>query len=75
MVAPEPEVAPEIPAPLLATQVNVVPVVVLLKLTDVAAPEQIVALDGVAVTTGEGFTVTIMETGVPGQEFAVGTTL
>jgi hypothetical protein len=75
IVVPVPETAPEIPAPLPATQVNVVPAVRLLKLIDVVNPEQMVAEEGVATATGVGLTVTTIETGDPGQEFAEGITL
>jgi hypothetical protein len=53
----------------------VVPEVKLLKLTDVAAPEQIVAVVGVAVANGIGLTVTITGTDEPVHEFALGTIL
>jgi hypothetical protein len=65
MEAPEPEVAPAIPAPLEAVHENVVPAVKLLNATEVVAPEQIVDTAGVAVAKGIGFTVITTETGVP----------
>jgi hypothetical protein len=38
-------------------------------------PEHIVTLDGCAVITVEGFTVTVNAVGVPTQPFAVGVTV
>lgn len=75
MLVPEPDAAPEMPLPLVAVQLNTVPLVGLVKLIAVVAPEQIVDVKGVAVTTGVGFTVMITGMGLPGQEFAEGITL
>jgi hypothetical protein len=72
---PDPAAAPATPGVELAIQLNVVPEVVLLNVTAVAAPEQIVEAAGEATTTGEGLTVIITGTEDPGQELAVGTTL
>ena len=72
---PDPALAPEMPAPLAAVQLKVVPPTVLVKLTDVAAPEQIVDTAGVAVATGAGLTVMITGTEDPGHPLAVGTML
>ena len=49
-----------------------VPVTVLVKAIDGAVPEQTVCEDGVAVTTGVGFTVMVTVIGVPEQPPAVG---
>ena len=73
--APEPALAPEIPAPLPAVHVNVVPEVKLLRLIAVEAPEQIVADEGVAVAKGTGLTVITTGTAGPVQELADGTIL
>lgn len=74
MLEPEPDVAPV--TPLCDTvQLYVVPVTLLVSEIDVALPEQIVADEGVAVTVGFGFTVTVTEIGVPVQPFAVGVTV
>lgn len=75
MPDPDPEVAPEMPVPLAAVQLKVVPPTVLVKLTEVAAPEQMVETAGVAVATGAGLTVITTGTEAPGQPLAVGTTL
>lgn len=48
------------------------PATVPVKATEVALPEQIVCVVGVAVTVGIGFTVTVTVIGVPGQPPAVG---
>ena len=71
MDVPEPAVAPLAPD-WLTVQLKVVPVTVPLKAIDVALPEQIVWVVGVAVTVGIGFTVTVTVIGVPEQPFAVG---
>jgi hypothetical protein len=73
MEVPEPEVAPAIPAPFVAAQEKVAPVVKLLRATDVVAPEQIVEVTGVAVTKGTGLTVMVTGIGVPGQPAELGT--
>jgi len=59
----------------VAVHENVVPDVKLLNEMAVVAPEQIVAVEGVAVAKGTGFTVMITGTEDPGQPFAEGTTL
>jgi hypothetical protein len=46
--------------------------VVLLKVTDITIPEQIVCEGGVAIAIGLGFTVTVSFIGAPAQPFAVG---
>ena len=38
----------------------------------IVTPEQIVCVDGVAIATGEGFTITVALIGAPEQPFAVG---
>lgn len=71
MEEPLPAEAPD--APLCVTvQENVVPATLLLNVTDVAVPEQIVWVAGVAVTTGIGFTVMVTVTGVPVHPLADG---
>jgi hypothetical protein len=50
----------------------VVPATVLVRFTEVAAPEHIVAAAGVAVIAGAGLTVMITGTDDPGHELAVG---
>jgi len=75
MLEPEPATAPEMPVPLVAVQLKVVPAVKLVRFTAVLAPEQIVALAGVAVANGTGFTLITTGTPVPGQPLAVGITL
>jgi hypothetical protein len=47
----------------------------LLNAIEGAVPEQIVIVDGVAVATGVGFTLTVTVIGVPGQPFADGVTV
>lgn len=59
----------------VAVHENVVPDVKLLNEIAVVAPEQIVAVEGVAVANGTGFTVMITGSGAPGQPFAVGITV
>jgi len=71
MVDPELTVAPETPD-CTTVHAKVVPVTVLFRALDEAAPEQIVLEPGVAVATGVGFTVTITVTGAPEQPVVVG---
>jgi hypothetical protein len=71
---PDPPDSPVAPDD-VAVQVKVVPGMLLERATEVDVPEQIDAEEGVAVAVGFGSTVTVMATGVPGQEFAVGVTL
>lgn len=71
MLEPLEEEAPVTPV-CTTVQENVVPVTELVSAIDVALPEQMVADDGVAVTAGFGFTVTVTETGVPVQPPAEG---
>ena len=61
----EPEVTADI-------QEKVLPATVLVKAIELAVPEQIVELEGVAVTTGIGLTVTTTVIGLPTQPAAVG---
>ena len=64
---------PLIPVIVGLDQLYVVPVVLLLiTIGVIVAPEHIVWLDGVAVTSGVGFTNTVAVIGVPEQPFAVG---
>lgn len=74
MVDPVPDVAPLMPAPLLAVQLKVVPGVKLVKLIEVEVPEQIVWGEGDAVTNGIGFTDTVTVIGVPEHPFEEGVT-
>jgi hypothetical protein len=53
-------------------QLNVVPATLLLKTIAVRSPEQTVAGEGLAVTSGIGFTVTVASIGNPGHPLAVG---
>jgi len=71
MLLPEPSVAPVTP---LCTTVhaNVVPVISDVKAMSVVAPLHIICDDGVAVTSGIGFTVITTSVDVPEQPFAVG---
>jgi hypothetical protein len=48
-------------------QVNAAPPVLLVSAMDVALPEQIVCVAGVAVAVGAGLTVTVVVTAVPGH--------
>ena len=74
MLVPFPAVAPD--TPLCETvHANVVPPTLLARAIDVAAPEQIVCDDGVAVATGVGLTVTSMVNAEPLHPFAVGVTV
>lgn len=56
----------------VTVQLNVVPDTLLVRAMEVGLPEQMVCEEGVAVTVGVGFTVTVTTTGVPGQPVAVG---
>jgi hypothetical protein len=56
----------------VAVHENVVPDVKLLSAIAVVPPEQIVAVAGVAVANGTGFTVMITGIGEPGHPLAVG---
>ena len=71
LAGPKPETDPVA----VAVQEKVVPDVKLLSATEVVAPEQIVALEGVAVAKGTGFTVMITGMEDPGQLLADGTTV
>ena len=67
---------PVIPAGSMAVQVKVVPGVLLLKLTNVEdVPEQMIWLDGVKITEGDGFTVMVNDFGGPSQPFNFGVTV
>jgi hypothetical protein len=66
MVAPLLGVAPVTPN-WLAVHVKVVPDTLLVSAMDVASPEQMVCVDGTAVATGRGFTVTVAVIGEPVQ--------
>lgn len=70
IVLPEPPVAPVIPAPGLAVQVNVVPATLLVIATELAVPEQM--LCGEAKALGIGSTVTIIGTAIPEQFVGAG---
>jgi len=74
MDVPEPAVAPVAPD-WLTVQLYVVPLTEPLSAMDVALPEQIVCVVGVATTFGIGFTVTVTVIGVPGQPPTVGVTV
>lgn len=71
MEVPEPAEAPLAPD-CVTVQLYVVPVTVPLSAMDVALPEQMVCVAGVAVTVGTGLTVTVTVIGVPGQPPAEG---
>lgn len=66
--------APDTPVEVIV-QLNVEPAILLVNGIDVVPPEHKVVATGVADATGFGFTVIITGTGVPVQEFAVGTIL
>jgi hypothetical protein len=66
---------PPIPAPCARVQVNVLPATVLVSAMFGAVPVQIEAEDGVAVSTGLGFTVMSTVNVEPEQLFAVGVTV
>jgi hypothetical protein len=74
IVAVEPFAAPVKPD-CATVQLYVVPTTLELSGIEVALPEQIVCDDGVAVTTGVGFTVTSTVKAVPAHPFAVGVTV
>ena len=57
---PEPAVAPLAPV-CVTVQLKVVPEILLVSAMDVALPEQMVWVDGVAVATGTGFTVMVCD--------------
>ena len=57
MVFPVPAATPDMLAFVLTVQLNVVPAIVEFKAILTALPEQIIAEEGVAVTTGVGFTM------------------
>jgi hypothetical protein len=71
MEEPEPAVPPEAPDWVMV-QANVEPDTVLVSAVEAVAPEQIVCVEGVAVATGVGFTVTVTLIGDPGQPAALG---
>lgn len=71
MEVPVPEVAPVAPD-CAAIQEKEVPVTLLDNAIAVASPEQMVWLEGVAVTNGFGFTEMITFTGFPEQPFTAG---
>lgn len=71
---PEDAVAPETPD-WTTVQANVVPVTLLVRATDVAAPEHIVCEPGVAMATGMGLTVITTTFVVPLQPLDVGVTV
>ena len=64
MLVPLPADAPEAPD-WITVHEKVVPVTLLVNAIEVIEPEQIVCVDGVAVTTGVGLTVMITVTGMP----------
>jgi len=74
MFAPEDAVAPETPD-CTTVHAKVVPATLLLRATEVAVPEHIVCVPGVAVATGMGFTVITTVIGVPAHPLAVGVTV
>jgi hypothetical protein len=71
---PDPAASPVVPEEVTVHE-KVVPGILLVNATEVAVPEHIVAEEGVAVAFGFGSTVIATETGLPGQEFAVGVML
>lgn len=71
MDVPLPADAPDTPV-CVTVHEKVAPVTFPLSVIAVVLPEQIVCVDGVAVTTGIGFTVTVTVIGVPEQPFASG---
>jgi hypothetical protein len=73
-VLPLPAVAPDTPL-CVTVQANVVPATLLVRAIDVAVPEQIVCVAGVAVATGVGLTVIVTVIAFPAHPFAVGVTL
>jgi hypothetical protein len=72
MVFPDPAAAPVTDPDVATVHVNVEPPTLLVNEIAVVLPEQIVALSGVAVATGNGSTVITTVIGVPGQPLAVG---
>jgi hypothetical protein len=66
MLDPLPAAAPETPD-CVTVHANVVPATLLVSEIPVAFPEQIVCEEGVAVTTGVGFTVIVTVNGAPVQ--------
>ena len=66
-------VKPDTPAVAVAVQAKVVPLTLDVSVTSVVlAPEQMVCVNGVFVTVGDGLTVTVYVNTLPAQPFAVG---
>jgi hypothetical protein len=74
IVDPLPALAPET-FDCTTVHEKVVPVTLLVSTIDVAVPEQIACVDGVAVTIGVGFTVTVIVNVLPVQLPDVGVTV
>lgn len=74
MLFPDPSDSPVAPEE-TAVHANVDPETLLEREIDAAVPEHMVVETGTAVITGFGFTVIVIGTALPEQEFAVGVTL